>query len=138
MKWFKKRIEEPFVPPREPVEYPTGTCLKVGDDFYYVRGKRLLRIPSLRILSSWAFPFIIPASVTSLNRAGYKVSGKLGFRDGSIVCDYVGQKVYVISESRKRLVTSPDVLARWNIKDTEIPFVSTEELALHADGEVLS
>lgn len=130
MKWFKR---EKFVPPTTPVVYPSGSCVRTEKGEFYIKGGMRYRIPSQRILFSWKFRTIIQASEASV--AKYKLAGKVGFRDGSLLRDFGSGKLYVISDSKKRLISNPDILDCWGITVNEFVDVSTDEINIHRDGE---
>jgi hypothetical protein len=68
---------------------------------------------------------------------GLPILGKLGFRDGTLVKDFVSGRIYLISDSRKRLVTSPDILAQLG-GEWAVQAVPSWAIELHKDGEDLA
>jgi hypothetical protein len=65
------------------------------------------------------------------------ILGKLGFRDGTLVKDFVSGRIYLISDSRKRLVTSPDILAQLG-GEAAVKSVPSWAIELHMDGEEIA
>jgi hypothetical protein len=56
----------------------------------------------------------------------------VGFRDGTLIQNIVDGKIYLVSDSRKRLVTDPDILDSLGL---EILLVSEAEINIHEDGD---
>lgn len=103
--------------------------------FWFVKGARKHKIISGRVLASWNFPRVVEVSDESI--AHLTSFGRLGFRDGTLVQSMAGQ-VYIISESKRRKVTSPDWFDILAIDFNDAVVVSDEELELHGEGEVLA
>ena len=112
--------------------YPNGTCVKVDGEYWYLQKSFKKKIPSLRVLNSWSFPFILSMSSTEL--AGYVTAKPLGFRDGTLVKSMSGD-VYLISERKRRRVVNPDWLDAAGVHLSDIRRVSDYELGLHEEGE---
>ena len=64
----------------------------------------------------------------------YKMSGILGFRDGTLVKDISDGKIYLISDAKRRHVIDPDVLQWIEVKIIKI---GQKELFVHLEGEKL-
>jgi hypothetical protein len=62
------------------------------------------------------------------------IKGKLGFRDGTLVKDFVGGRIYLISDSKKRLIADPGALAQLGGEQSVIT-VPSWAIELHMDGE---
>lgn len=120
--------------PTKPVEYPTGLCVSVNGNHYYVNGKFVHPIIGSRILESWRFPFVVKTSDEALTN--YVRAAKLGFRDGSIIRSIKSSTIYIISKREKRPLSNPDLLALFGRALKDVPWVSEDELQLHATGEV--
>lgn len=99
--------------------------------YYYINTNTKYIISSKRILDSWNFKYILEVNSSSLK--GFKDS-RLGFRNGSLVRSIYDGKYYVITESKKRLVTNPDVLEFF----PPALLVSEDELTLHSNGDNLN
>lgn len=127
--------KQKVAPPTFPIDYPSGVCVRSGDNVYYVNGKYIHSVKGARILASWNFPRIINSSNEAL--AGYVKAKRLGFRDGTLVrCLYDG-KVYFISKGLRRQVSNPDLLCWIGLSVNDAVWVSLDEINLHKDGEVL-
>ena len=121
--------------PTSPVDYPSGVCVKVDGNYYYVNGKYLHPIIGMRIRESWSFPFVVTTTQKALSK--YTTAGRLGFRDGSLVRDVSTNTIYFISKRLRRAVCNPDVLTSLGLTFKDAVWVSAEELTLHQEGEVL-
>lgn len=62
------------------------------------------------------------------------VKGKLGFRDGTLVKDFVGGRIYLISDSKRRLITDPNALDQLG-GEWEVQSVPSWAIELHKEGE---
>jgi hypothetical protein len=82
------------------------------------------------VLGSWSFNNVIDATEAAVSK--YVIAGKLGFRDGTLITNMADKKTYLVSESQLRLITSPDVIDKFNLKDI---IVSEQEINLHKVGE---
>lgn len=68
----------------------------------------------------------------------YLLTGKLGFRDGTLIYNWGDGKIYLISKNLRRQLTSPDALLKYGIDRNKIVEASDEEAELQKLGEVLS
>jgi hypothetical protein len=121
--------------PNEPVEYPTGICVKTEKGAYRIHtdGKRY-RIPTQAILESWNFPLIVDASEASLAKYPVGVS-KVGFRDGSLLNNIADGRMYLVSGGKLRHVVDPAVLDR--LGNPEARVVSDAEIQLMKQGAAI-
>jgi hypothetical protein len=117
-------------------EYPTGVCVKTNKSYWFIQGKYKRKIPTLRILASWSFPFVI--DVTDDDISSLVTAKSLGFRDGTIVRAMDGV-VYLISNRERRRITNPDFLQATGKKHiSQIRVASDAELSLHEIGKDLN
>lgn len=121
-------------PPTSPVNYPSGLFVKTESGWFLIRNKTRLRVPSTRILRSWR---VKPVQTTDAAVKHLPVTGKLGFRDGTLIQNYADKRCYIISQNKKRLMVSPDVWGWYGLDKSNIIVVSDSEANLHDDGEVL-
>lgn len=138
MSWFKRTRPQPKIQskvPNYPVEYPAGIALRTEKGFYFLHkdGKRY-RITSDRIVDSWHFPFVVETSEIALSRYPVAV-GKLGFRDGSLLNNIADGRMYIVSESKLRHITSPDVLERLGVTRDDALLVSDADINIMKLGE---
>jgi hypothetical protein len=135
---FRKRtnpapILEPGIP-TTPTNYPYGLCIETEAGYFLMREKFRFRIPTERVLESWRFS-IIKSSEAAVKH--YKVAGKLGFRDGTVINNISDNKYYLISQNKRRHIVEPDVFEKYGLNWGDVILVSDEEANLHTDGEVL-
>jgi hypothetical protein len=119
-------------PPLRPLEYPSGICVRVFEDYYYVKGNSLFKFVSERAAKSWAIPV---AEGRAINISNYKINALMGFRDGTLIQNISDGKIYLVSGSKRRLVTDPDVLDWYGLNLSNVVVVSEKEASAHADGE---
>lgn len=133
MGFFKK--EAPRIIPTGPVEYPAGVCLKTERGTYLLNkdGKRY-RILTDAILQSWSFPLTVETSEAAVSKYPVAVT-KLGFRDGTLLNNIADAKLYLVSESKLRHITSPVVLDRLGVSRKDAVLVSDAEIKLMKQGE---
>lgn len=99
-----------------------------------MRAKTRLRVPSSRVLRSWR---VKPIKTTEAAVKHCLITGKLGFRDGTLIQNYADKKCYLISQNKKRQIASPDAWNLYGLEKSSILIVSNTEAKLHEDGEVL-
>jgi hypothetical protein len=63
------------------------------------------------------------------------LGGTLGFRDGTVIKDIADGKIYLIENSKKRHIISPDFFEKYGFNRNWIIEVSQKEASLHKDGE---
>lgn len=104
-----------------------GVCTEKGE-YYISKGKKFKAL-SCRAFMSWDLPIFISMEE---HIAHIPDGGGLGFRDGTFIKTLDG-KTYLISNSKKRRFTDPDVAF---LRDTEVVYVlvSDDEAAFHKDG----
>jgi hypothetical protein len=116
-----------------PLEYPSGICVKAGSLYWYIKGEYKWKFGSKRAMESWGFKYIAHAQPSNLSR--YRHMGSLGFRDGTLLYYLKDAKLYIISDSEKRPVTSADALERLGLKLNDAVVVGEDELKIHNNGE---
>lgn len=134
----KPSSPQPFFLPSEPTTYPAGTVVSTNKGRFLINrdGKRY-RISSERIFASWNFPLVVETSEIALKHYPVAIT-KLGFRDGSLLNNIKDGKMYLVSDSRLRHITSPDVLVRLNVTAGNFLLVSDDEINLMKQGEEIS
>lgn len=137
VKWFKK-AEPPAVLPSTPQTYPSGIAVKTDKGTYLIHkdGKRY-RIQSDEIFESWAFPRVVLTSEVALKN--YPIAyTRLGFRDGTLLHNIKDGKMYLVSESKIRHITSPAVLKRLGATKDDLLLVSDDDINLMKRGDEIS
>lgn len=133
--WTFLRRRDKVKVPTSRVDYPYGLFVCTESGFFLIRESGRLRIPTERVMTSWSAPTILStdAAVKHL-----PILGKLGFRDGTLIQDFSSGKTYLVSQNKKRHITSPDVFDKFLLNKSLIIVVSEAEANLHKEGEVLS
>jgi len=85
---------------------------------------------------SWAFPRVIETSEAAL--AKYRIAGRLGFREGTLIYNIEDAKMYLVADNKRRHIVSPDVLDRLGATFNDAITVSATEILLHEEGERIS
>lgn len=129
----KKKISEttPIVY-NQRLQPPNGLAFKQGEDYFLVKSGKLLKFFSERVFSSWGLTaFEVGPQALKTLRPG----GTVGFRDGSLVKNFVDGKLYLVSDNKRRLVTSPDVPY---LVGKPIIVASEAEINLHDEGDQIN
>lgn len=119
----------------KPTNFPSGLAIKTESFTYWIKDNKRYKIISERAAKSWAF---VTINATENSVAHVKVVGKLGFRDGSLIKNISDSKIYLISQNKKRHITSPDVFDRYGLNRDDIIEVSEIECNMHDLGEDLN
>ena len=109
-----------------------GLMITDGENYWFIKNGRRMKCYSQRSFESWGIPAIL---VTSNAARSLKLSGTLGFRDGSLIKDVGNGKIYLVSGGKTRHITSPDLLKIYGAKIVE---VSSAEINIHTTGEEIS
>lgn len=134
----RQKTDSQVVIPSSPTKYPIGTFVSTEKGYFYVQSTRRLRVAE-RVLWSWKPHRVVQTSEVALSHL--KVGGRLKFRNGTLIEDISTRLVYLIEESKKRQIVSPDVYTLLGIKYEErynsIIQVSKEEAEMHELGSEL-
>lgn len=122
-------------PPVVPTVYPSGVAVSDGINTYFIKNGKKYRVISDRALESWGFS-VWYGSPESLSKT--VLGGILGFRDGTVIKDISNGKIYLVVNSKKQHITSPDVFTKFGIDIESILLVSHKEAELHKDGEPIN
>lgn len=117
--------------------YPSGLFIKTEKGYFYIlaQGKRA-RILTKRTLDSYNPHRVVETTEAAV--AKYKVTGKMKFRNGSLIHSLADGSIYYISEGNRRHVVSPEALERIGAVRTDAVTVSLDEINLHPEGEPLT
>jgi hypothetical protein len=111
---------------------PSGLIALTEKGDYYVKGMKRFKFISERARDSWGLTIVTTSEAAMFNHA---ISGVIGFRDGTLVKDLSDGKIYLISDSKRRHITNPDVLIWMGVEPI---LVSQKEISTHAEGEKLN
>ena len=133
----KSQIPQPLL--SKPVDYPSGVFIHTEKGYFYIAGSdKRYRCLSKRVLDSWAPQRVIETTEAAVSK--YRIAAKLKFRNGSLIHNIADGKVYLISDGKRRHVTSPDAFDMLNAKRDRkhVMSVSQAEINLHDEGEPLA
>ena len=111
---------------------PSGLIAHTEKGYFYIKGNKKFKFVSERVIPSWNLP-IVETSYENINKL--IIAGTLGFRDGTLIKDISDGKIYLVSDSKRRHITDPDVL-EW--LDTEMIKAGQKEVLIHEEGEPLN
>ena len=117
-----------------PTNFPSGLCVKTENGAYWIKDGKKYKLISDRALQSWRFTEVF-ASEDAISHM--KVAGKLGFRDGTLIKNISDGKIYLISQNKKRHITTPDVFNKYGLNRFHILEVGESEIGMHELGEDL-
>lgn len=114
---------------------PSGLIAHTEKGYFYVKGLKRFKFSSDRARDSWNLKVI---ETKEAYIANIKISGIVGFRDGTLIKDISNSKIYLISDNLKRHIVSPDVFKLLGYTKSEIVEVSQAEASFHKEGETLN
>ena len=127
---FRKKIKTEPQPLN--IDVPNETVISVGDKTYWVKGGKKYLVPSKRVLDSYGWRPPVVLTEEAANRIPTS-NGKILFRGGTAIRSMVTYEVFLISDNKRRLVTSPDTLDALGLNN--IVLVSEKEVNMHERGE---
>jgi len=110
---------------------PSGLIAHTESGYFYIKSGKKFKFISDKAMKSWCLP-IVETVDQKLNKL--IIAGTLGFRDGTLIKDFSDGKIYLVSDSKRRHITDPDVLEWLN---GEIIEVGQKEIFVHDEGEQL-
>lgn len=134
MRKLFKTTQTPYLV-NTPTNFPSGISIKTESASYWIKDGKKYKLISERAAKSWSF---VTVNATDLAISHIKNAGKLGFRDGSLIKNIADGKIYLISQNKRRHVTSPDVFRRYGLNRDDIIEVSDSEANMHDLGEDLN
>jgi hypothetical protein len=117
-----------------PTNFPSGLAVKTDKGTYWIKDGRGYRLISKRAEESWSFTTV---HATESALSVIKQSGKLGFRDGSLIKNVADGKMYLISQNKKRHIVDPDSFSIYGLNRSKVIEVSEMEINAHELGENL-
>lgn len=127
-----KRKSNNIIIVESPTIFPNGFAISDGKNKYFIKSGKRYKLFSDRASISWGFNYI---NVTPQSYKSMPLGGTLGFRDGTVIKDIADGKIYLIENSKKRHITSPDFFEKYGFDRNWIIEVSQKEASLHKDGE---
>jgi hypothetical protein len=110
---------------------PSGVFIRTkARQAYYVKGPTAHPVSEIH-LQSWSAS---PLPVTDMAFATLDIGKPIGFRDGTVVKDFADGIMYLISDSKRRKVTSAETLASLGGKRVVL-VAPTEYILVHGEGQ---
>lgn len=117
-----------------PTNFPSGLAVKTDKVTYWIKDGKRFKLISDRAAASWAFTTV---NATEAALSGFKLAGKLGFRDGTLIKNIADGKLYLISQNKKRHIVDPDSFIKYGLDRSNVIEVSEAEANAHDLGEDL-
>jgi hypothetical protein len=119
---------------KSPTNFPSGIAVKTESGTYWIKDGKRFKLISDRAAQSWLFTTINASDSALIN---IKIAGKLGFRDGTLIKNIADGKMYLVSQNKKRHITSPDIFNKFGLDRSRLIEVSAVEIAAHDLGDDL-
>lgn len=116
-------------------EYPAGVIVETESGFYYLKDNTKIKYISTRAAKSWG---LRPIKTKDRYVKQRNAINKIGFRDGSLICNIANLKIYLISNGKRRPLHSPEAFKRLGLKRRRAVLVSHRECIFHEEGEPLT
>jgi len=116
----------------QPTNFPSGIAVKTDKDTYWIKDGKRYKLISDRAAKSWSFTTV---SATEAALTGFKVAGKLGFRDGALIKNIADGRIYLVSQNKLRHIVDPDSFIRYGLNRSDVVEVSEAEVSAHDLGE---
>lgn len=117
-----------------PTDFPSGLAVKTSKATYWIKDGKRFKLASERAEKSWSFTTVL-AEESAL--VSFKIAGKLGFRDGTLIKNIADGRIYLISQNKRRHIVSPDIFDRFGLDKSSIVEVSDAETKIHELGDNL-
>lgn len=134
LKKKRSRNIQTTLPISQQTNFPSGIAVKTDKATYWIKDGKRFKLISERAENSWMFT---TALATENAISHIKLVGKLGFRDGSLIKNIADGKIYLISQNKRRHITSPDIFLRYGLDKNKIIEVSDMEVNMHLLGDDL-
>ena len=116
----------------QPTNFPSGIAVKTDKDTYWIKDGKRYRLISDRAAKSWSFTTV---NATEAALTGFKLAGKLGFRDGALIKNIANGKIYLVSQNKLRHIVDPDSFSIYGLNRSNVIEVSEAEVSAHDLGE---
>ena len=127
-----KNIQIPLI--TSPTDFPSGIAVKTENSTYWIKDGKRFRLISDRAEKSWDFITVMALESSLVN---IKKAGILGFRDGTLIKNIADGKMYLVSQKKRRHITTPDVFDKYGLDRSRLIEVSSKEAEMHELGESL-
>ena len=127
-----KNIQIPLI--TSPTDFPSGIAVKTENSTYWIKDGKRFRLISDRAEKSWDFITVMALESSLVN---IKKAGILGFRDGTLIKNIADGKMYLVSQNKRRHITTPDVFHKYGLDRSRLIEVSSKEAEMHELGESL-
>ena len=129
---WRKPIQKSSIP--SPTNFPSGIAVKTDKDTYWIKDGKRYKLISSRAADSWSFTTV---DATESALSGFKLAGKLGFRDGTLIKNIADGRIYLVSQNKLRHIVDPDSFTRYGLDRSNVIEVSETEVSAHDLGEKL-
>ena len=116
----------------QPTNFPSGIAVKTDKDTYWIKDGKRYRLISDRAAKSWSFTTV---NATEAALTGFKLAGKLGFRDGALIKNIANGKIYLVSQNKLRHIVDPDSFIRYGLNRSSVIELTAAEVLAHDLGE---
>ncbi len=116
----------------QPTNFPSGIAVKTDKDTYWIKDGKRYKLISDRAAKSWSFTTV---NATEAALTGFKVAGKLGFRDGALIKNIADGRIYLVSQNKLRHIVDPDSFIRYGLNRSDVVEVSEAEVLAHDLGD---
>lgn len=118
----------------QPTNFPSGLAVKTDKATYWIKDGKRYKLISDRAAKSWSFTTV---NATESAISGFKLVGKLGFRDGALIKNIADGKMYLVSQNKRRHIVDPDSFDTYGLDRSKVIEVSESEILAHDLGENL-
>lgn len=135
---FNRKQKLSLIIPTDKIKYPIWTILKQSDEYFIVTGTKAIRkLISQRAALSWS---AIPVLTSKEALVDYVLTGRAGFRPGTILKSVVNGSCYFIGgtqiyEALRMQILTPDFWSVALYDKASAVEVSLNELYFHKEGE---
>ncbi len=92
---WRKPIQKSSI--TSPTNFPSGIAVKTDKDTYWIKDGKRYKLISSRAADSWSFTTV---DATESALSGFKLAGKLGFRDGTLIKNIADGRIYLVSQNK--------------------------------------
>ena len=110
---------------------PSGMIAHTEKGYFYIKGDKRFKFISDRARLSWSLHEV---NTTESAMSDVKLSGIVGFRDGSLIRDISTNKLYLMVDNKKMLIVDPDDLIALGFQKHNAILVSKREADFQKDG----